>query len=92
MINYRKILKKEVCQITILAVQKILTSFYYPDNQRSSLNIFHNFISWFITTQFFTPEVPPDIEKIFFLVFCSRSLQFNRAQCADYKYHLILKN
>jgi hypothetical protein len=69
-----KIMRDMIHQLSILTAQKILTSFYYPDNQQSSLIIFHRFISCFIKTQFFTPGVPPQVSKKTFCRFFIRCL------------------
>jgi len=85
-----KIMKDMIHQLTILTAHNILTSFYYSNNQNSSLITFHKFISCLIKTQFFTPG-SPGIEKKFLSFFYLMSVQFTRVQCADYKYHLIFK-
>jgi hypothetical protein len=54
--------------------KKILTSFYYPNNQHSSLIIFHQFNLHFIPTQFFHSWVPHRNRNFFLSIFYSKSI------------------
>jgi hypothetical protein len=52
--------------------KKILTSFYYPNNQHSSVIIFHKYNLHLIPTEFFHLWVFPQDSKIFFVNFSPR--------------------